>query len=111
RLSTTAADAALSRQTIDESKQIDKTRVMGKAQATDAPHAAIETNATAACGTSEPCPVQLYLDDQYLASEDIDIIKTPQVAAVEVYSGASMPAKYRIGGSACGVILVWSRWK
>lgn len=56
------------------------------------------------------CPVKLFLDDVDLGEEDFDIVRTWDLAGVEYYTGASMPARYRVPGSACGVLLLWSRW-
>jgi hypothetical protein len=61
------------------------------------------------CTPSKPCIVQTYLDDILLDEADFDIIKTWDLAGVEYYSGASVPVRYRISGSACGVMLLWSK--
>ena len=61
------------------------------------------------CTPSKPCIVQSYLDDILLDEADFDIISTWDLAGVEYYSGAQVPARYRISGSACGVMLLWSK--
>jgi hypothetical protein len=61
------------------------------------------------CASPKPCLVQMYLDDIRLSEDDFDVIKTEQLAAIEYYTGATVPVKYRIGGSACGVMLVWTK--
>ena len=61
------------------------------------------------CTPSKPCIVQTYLDDILLDEADFDIISTWDLAGVEYYSGAQVPARYRISGSACGVMLLWSK--
>jgi hypothetical protein len=61
------------------------------------------------CTPSKPCIVQSYLDDILLDEADFDIISTWDLAGVEYYSGASVPVRYRISGSACGVMLLWSK--
>ena len=61
------------------------------------------------CTPSKPCIVQTYLDDILLDEADFDIITTWDLAGVEYYSGASVPVRYRISGSACGVMLLWSK--
>lgn len=58
-------------------------------------------------GTS--CPIKLFLDGLALQPDDFDIVHTWDLAGVEYYTGASMPAQYRISGGACGVLLMWSR--
>jgi hypothetical protein len=61
------------------------------------------------CFSSKPCLVQTYLDGMRLSEEDFDLVRTWDLAAVEYYSGATVPARYREAGSACGVMLVWSK--
>jgi hypothetical protein len=53
--------------------------------------------------------VQTYLDDVLLDEADFDIITTWDLAAVEYYTGSTMPVRYRLSGSACGVMLLWSK--
>jgi hypothetical protein len=40
---------------------------------------------------------------------DLDFIRTWDLAGVEFYNGASVPVRYRVSGSGCGVVLLWSR--
>jgi len=40
---------------------------------------------------------------------DLDFIRTWDLGGVEFYSGASVSMRYRISGSGCGVLLLWSR--
>jgi hypothetical protein len=61
------------------------------------------------CTPSKPCLVQTYLDDILLDEADFDIVSTWDLAGVEYYSGATVPARYRISGAACGVMLLWSK--
>jgi hypothetical protein len=61
------------------------------------------------CTPNKGCIVQTYLDDILLDEADFDIIATWDLAGVEYYSGAQIPARYRISGAACGVMLLWSR--
>jgi hypothetical protein len=65
--------------------------------------------AAGSCTPSKPCLVQVYLDGILLDEADFDIISTWDLAGVEYYSGATVPARYRISGSACGVMLLWSK--
>ena len=53
--------------------------------------------------------MQTYLDDVLLDEADFDIISTWDLAAVEYYTGSTMPVRYRLSGSACGVMLLWSK--
>lgn len=55
------------------------------------------------------CAVQIYLDGDRLPDDDITWVRTYDLAAVEYYSGPSAPVEYRIPGSDCGVMLLWSR--
>lgn len=61
------------------------------------------------CTPSKPCLVQVYMDDILLDEADFDVVTTWDLAGVEYYSGANMPARYRTSGSACGVMLLWSK--
>lgn len=64
---------------------------------------------TGSCNPSKACLVQTYLDDVLLDEADFDIITTWDLAAVEYYTGSTMPVRYRLSGSACGVMLLWSK--
>jgi hypothetical protein len=61
------------------------------------------------CFSARPCFVKMYLDDMQLGDTEYDIVRTWDLAGVEYYTGASMPAQYRVSGSACGVLLLWSK--
>ena len=63
------------------------------------------------CTGDTTCPVLVFLDGMRLGQEDVDLdfIRTWDLAGVEFYSGASVPVRYRISGSGCGVLLLWSR--
>jgi len=65
--------------------------------------------AAGSCVPTKSCFVHVYLDDVLLDEADFDIITTWDLAGVEYYSGAQMPARYRTSGSACGVMLLWSK--
>ena len=70
------------------------------------------SNANAALGTCAPtkqCYVLAFLDNLQLDSADFDLISTWDIAGVEYYTGNSVPPRYRVSGSACGVLLVWSK--
>jgi hypothetical protein len=55
--------------------------------------------------------VQVFLDDVKLDEEIDTLIRTWDLSGAEYYTGASMPARYRMSGSACGVLLLWSKWR
>lgn len=62
-------------------------------------------------GTS-PCPVRVIVDGiEAGIDEDIWMIRTWDVAAVEYYSGSEIPVEYRSRTrGVCGLLLVWSKW-
>jgi hypothetical protein len=58
------------------------------------------------------CELEVFRDGMRLSMEDRDVEKIPvdDVGGVEVYYGpATIPPLYNMTGSACGVILLWSR--
>ena len=61
------------------------------------------------CAPGRACYVVTFLDGIQLDSADFDIIMTWDLAAVEYYTGNSVPPRYRVSGAACGVMLVWSK--
>lgn len=67
------------------------------------------TGSSGSCFSVHPCVVQTFLDDINLGELDFDIVRTWDLAGVEYYTGASMPPRYRVSGSACGVLLLWSK--
>ena len=57
-----------------------------------------------------PCNVKVYVDGA--ASDDqslLRILEPWDVEAIEAYHASEIPAEYNATGSACGVILVWTR--
>jgi hypothetical protein len=63
------------------------------------------------------CNILMYLDGYKLAMKpkdaiDLHLIRTNDLAGIEVYSLASAPVQYRptTDGFYCKVILLWSRW-
>jgi len=57
------------------------------------------------------CPLQYYLDGHPIEpDENIDRLITPeQIAAIEVYRGASQaPLQFRGPSARCGVVVIWS---
>ena len=61
------------------------------------------------CFSDHPCHVKLFLDDQPVAESDINIVHTQELYGVEYYASGNAPPQYRLSGSACGVILLWTR--
>jgi uncharacterized membrane protein YgcG len=61
------------------------------------------------CSPGRACYVVTFLDGIQLDSADFDVIMTWDLAAVEYYTGNSVPPRYRVSGAACGVMLVWSK--
>lgn len=60
-----------------------------------------------------PCDYEVYLDGNRIATmdaRDLQVMKVNEIGAVEAYMGAaSVPQQYNATGSACGVLLFWSR--
>jgi hypothetical protein len=67
-------------------------------------------SASATMGGLSTCYVSTYLDDVYLGDEDSDMVRTWDLAAVEYFTGASVPVRYRTRDYGCGVLLLWSKW-
>ena len=62
------------------------------------------------CNSEKPCLIQVYLDDINLGETDAGLVRTWDLSGAEYYSGNTVPARYR-RGSACGVMLLWSKWR
>ena len=58
---------------------------------------------------SKHCYVVTFLDNIQLDQADFDLVTTRDIAGVEYYTGNNVPARYRVSGAACGVLLVWSK--
>ena len=63
------------------------------------------------CETERPCLVQVYLDDINLGETDAGLVRTWDLSGAEYYTGSTVPARYRKAGAACGVVLLWSKWR
>ena len=57
-----------------------------------------------------PCFVTVYLDGLDVPREDIELVRTWDLAAVEFYTADQVPVRYRTKSYACGVVLLWSKW-
>jgi hypothetical protein len=55
------------------------------------------------------CPVDVYVDDQYIGVNDQDTIRTQDLEIMEFYTAARVPVKYRTRTYKCGVLLLWSK--
>ncbi len=56
------------------------------------------------------CEVEVRVDGIVSADNDIERLKSADYAGIEYYAGeATIPAQYNRTGSACGVLLLWSR--
>jgi hypothetical protein len=63
-----------------------------------------------AASVRQNCPVVVYPDGVRSTDNDLEKLSVNEFAGVEYYpGGASMPAKYNATGSACGVMLFWTR--
>ena len=61
------------------------------------------------CFSDHPCHVKLFLDDQPVAEADINIVRTSDLYGVEYYSTGNAPPRYQVSGTACGIILLWTK--
>jgi hypothetical protein len=63
-----------------------------------------------ALSMNSSCKIQLYLDGVRVANEDIDRLSVRALEGVEAYPrSAGVPPQFAGTGSACGVVLLWSR--
>ena len=60
------------------------------------------------CMNDLGCPIRVLLDDVDM-TEDVELVRTWDLAAIEFYSAASTPAQYRDTRAGCGVLLLWSK--
>lgn len=56
------------------------------------------------------CPMRIFLDGMQVQNQDIDQLNVRALEGVEVYPReGGMPVQYAGTGSACGVVLLWTR--
>jgi len=55
------------------------------------------------------CLVEIYVDGAVWSDPDLEKLRVDDFAAMEHYSGASIPVQYNKTGSTCGVLLLWRR--
>lgn len=67
------------------------------------------TTSLGSCMPGRECFVVTYLDNIQLDNVDFDLITTWDIAGVEYYTSNTVPARYRVSGAACGVMLIWSK--
>jgi hypothetical protein len=70
-----------------------------------------EPQMTGSCSNTRPCLVPIFLDDIDLGEEDAGIIRTWDLSGAEFYTSSTVPARYRRSGAACGVLVLWSKWR
>jgi len=54
------------------------------------------------------CPIRVFLDHLDM-TEDVDLVRTRDLAAIAFHSAASSPAQHRDTHAGCGVMLLWSK--
>jgi hypothetical protein len=55
------------------------------------------------------CPPKLFMDGAAVNDNNLELYQSMNFSAVEYYSTANMPPQYNMTGSACGILLLWSR--
>lgn len=62
---------------------------------------------------SETCVPSFYIDGQYmrnLSADDVDDwVRPSEVAGIEVYTGAGLPAQFQQEMTGCGAIVIWTK--
>jgi hypothetical protein len=67
-------------------------------------------NFDGSCESSRACLVQIWLDNINVGESDPALVRTWDLSGAEYYTGNTVPARYRTSGSACGVMVLWSKW-
>ena len=70
-----------------------------------------EPQMTGSCESTRPCLVPVYLDNIPMGEVDADLVRTWDLSGAEYYTGNSVPARYRTSGTACGALVLWSKWR
>ena len=60
-------------------------------------------------GRGQLCPFLIYVDGLRMTDNNLLMLSVDQFAGVEEYSGATIPPMYNMTGTACGVLLFWTR--
>jgi hypothetical protein len=55
------------------------------------------------------CEFLMYVDGVRRTETDLNMLRVSEYQAVESYSGSQIPMQYNATGSACGVLLFWTR--
>ena len=62
---------------------------------------------------SETCTPSFYIDGQFmrnLSADDVDDwVRPGEIAGIEVYTGAGLPAQFQQEMSGCGAIVIWTK--
>ena len=69
-----------------------------------------EPTMSGACTSERPCLVPIFLDNIPLGEADGGMIRTWDLSGAEYYTGNAVPARYRASGTACGALVLWSKW-
>jgi hypothetical protein len=70
-----------------------------------------EPQVKGSCSNMRPCLVPIYLDNIELGEADANIVRTWDLSGAEYYTPSTVPVRYRRSGAACGVLLLWSKWR
>ncbi|HEY5087153.1 MAG TPA: hypothetical protein VII66_07360 [Gemmatimonadaceae bacterium] len=59
----------------------------------------------------DPCYVQIYVDGVFLEDGSVDMIQVRDLDSIEYHTPGNIPVQFqnRLPGSACGVLLFWSK--
>jgi len=60
------------------------------------------------CLSDVPCVVPTFLDGEDVRGAGASA-RPSELAGVEYYTGSQIPVQYRVSGSGCGVLVLWSR--
>jgi hypothetical protein len=59
--------------------------------------------------TGAPCLSKVYTDGMLSVDTNLQLMQVNQYAGVEFYTGGQIPPEYNATGSACAVLLLWTR--
>lgn len=72
-----------------------------------------DTQITMRGRVAESCVPSFYIDGQYmrnLSADDVDDwVRPHEIAGIEVYTGAGLPAQFQQEMTGCGAIVIWTR--
>ncbi len=104
-------DAALARDGDRDLAYVVMTRFPGLTLATEADGTPHIVSPRMQCSMMQcgRCDVRVMLDDAPIPGDDFNLIRVWDLAGMEYYSGETMPVRYRVAGSECGLLLLWSK--